>query len=138
MVGVVTESDFLHRAEFGTEKRRKWWLRMLSDSNQLARDFTQAHGQFARDIMARYVVSTREDAELGEIAEVMDSNRIKRLPVVRDGKLVGMVTRGDLVRALARAEVKASGRKLDNAAIHDALYKRMQRQPWLKIGRAHV
>ncbi len=131
MVGIVTESDLLHRAELGTEKKRKWWLRVLSDSNQLARDFTQSHGQYARDVMARYVVTTRADADLAEVAEVMDSHRIKRLPVISDGKLVGVVTRGDLVKALARADVKRSSRKLDNSAVHSALHKRMQHQPWL-------
>lgn len=131
MVGVVTDSDLIHRAEIGTAKRRKWWLRMFADTTQLARDFTQAHGQRASDIMSRYVVTTSEDADLGEVAEILDSHGYKRLPVIRDGKLVGIVTRGDLVRALVTSQVQTSTRKLDNAAVHAALHERMSREPWL-------
>jgi CBS domain-containing protein len=131
LVGVVSESDLLHRAELGTEKRRKWWLRMLTDTNQLARDFTKSHGQIAADVMVRYVVTTSEEAELADVADIMEGHRIKRLPVVSGGTLMGIVTRGDLVRALVKAEAQKGKRKLDNATIHAALQERMQREPWL-------
>lgn len=138
LVGVVTESDLIHRAEIGTEKKRKWWLRMVSDSNQLARDFTRSHGQHAQDVMARYVISTSEDASLADVADLMESQRVKRLPVMRDGKLVGMITRGDLVRALARAEITKSTKKLDNATVYKAVHDRMMQQTWLNSSLINV
>lgn len=131
LVGVVSESDLLHRAELGTEKRRKWWLRVLTDTDQLARDFTKSHGQTARDVMVRYVVTVGPDADLADAADIMDTHRIKRLPVVESGRLVGILTRGDLVRALVRAETAKSSRKLDNATVHAALQERMKQQSWL-------
>lgn len=138
LVGIVTESDLIHRAEIGTEKKRKWWLRMVADANQLARDFTRSHGQHAQDVMARYVISTKGETSLADVADLMEQQRVKRLPVVRDGKLVGMITRGDLVRALARAEFTKSSKKLDNAAVYKALHDRMMQQAWLNTSLINV
>jgi CBS domain-containing protein len=131
LVGVVSESDLLHRAELGTEKRRKWWLRVLTDTNQLARDFTKSHGQTAGDVMVRYVVTISPDADLADAADIMDTHRIKRLPVVEGGRLVGILTRGDLVRALVRAETAKGTPRVDNATLHAVLQERMKSQTWL-------
>lgn len=129
VVGIVSQSDLMHRAELGTEKRRKWWLHFLADERQLAREFTQAHGQHARDVMARHVVTVTPETSLGVAADMLDQHRIKRMPVVRDGRLVGMLTRGDLVRALAETAEPAAG-SVDDAAIHAALYERLRRESW--------
>lgn len=132
VIGIVSQSDLLHRAELGTERRRKWWLQFFADDRQLAREFTQAHGRHARDVMSRHVVTIAADATLADAADMLDSHRIKRMPVVRDGKLVGMLTRGDLVRALAEAEDRTPAGTIDDADIHAALYQRLRREPWLR------
>ena len=132
LVGVVSQSDLLHRAELGTERRRKWWLGILADDRRLAKEFSQAHGQTARDVMARHVVTIDGDMDLAEAAELLDSHRIKRLPVVRDGQLVGMLTRTDHVRAFASTRQGALPSALDDAAIHKALYDRMRSERWLR------
>lgn len=132
VVGVVSQSDLLHRAELGTDRRSKWWLGFFADDRRLAKEFAQSHGQTARDVMARYVVTVSEDLELAEAAEMLDSHRIKRLPVLRDGKLVGMLTRSDLVRALASARQDGTAGSSDDTAIHKELYARMRNERWLR------
>lgn len=132
LVGVVSQSDLLHRAELGTDRRRKWWLGFFADDRRLAREFAQAHGQTVRDVMSRYVITVDEEMELAEAAELLDSHRIKRLPVMRDGKLVGMLTRSDLVRALASARQDDTARSRDDTAIQKQLYERMRSERWLR------
>jgi predicted transcriptional regulator len=81
IIGMVSESDLLHRAELGTEHdehKRKWWL----DFNALAREYAKAHGLKAQVVMSRYVVAVHDDAELRDVADILDRHRIKRVPVV--------------------------------------------------------
>src|SRR5262249_17990044 len=105
LVGVVTEGDLLHRAETGTERRiqrrRSRWLDTLGTDQEAARDYVKAHGRVVREIMTREVVSAGAPPELADIATLLETKRIKRVPVLRDGKLVGIVSRANLVRALA-------------------------------------
>jgi CBS domain-containing protein len=131
IVGMVSQSDLLHRAEVGTERKRKWWFSMFADSDSLAREYAKAHGLKARDVMSRYVVSVRDDAELRDVADILDSRRIKRVPVVKEGRLVGIITRGDLVRALSQAQISKTAKKIDNAALHRTLHDRIRTQPWI-------
>jgi CBS domain-containing protein len=131
IIGMVSQSDLLHRAELGTERKHKWWFRTFADSNALAREYAKAHGLKAHDIMSRYVVSVRDDAELRDVADILDSHRIKRVPVVQEGRLVGIITRGDLVRALSQVQISKAAKKIDNAALHKTLHDRIRTQPWM-------
>ena len=131
IIGMVSQSDLLHRAEVGTERKHKWWFRTFADSNALAREYAKAHGLKAQDIMSRYVVSIRDDAELRDVADILDSHRIKRVPVVQEGRLVGIITRGDLVRALSQVQISKAAKKIDNAALHKTLHDRIRAQSWL-------
>ena len=101
IVGIVSEGDLLHRAEVGTERKHKWWFQIFADSDAAAREYAKAHGLSARDVMSRYVISVRDDADLRDVADILDSHRIKRVPVLHDGRLVGIISRRDLVRALS-------------------------------------
>src|SRR5246127_2770528 len=101
VVGMVSEGDLLHRAETGTERRRSWWLEMMSSTNQLAGEYIKSHSGKVKDIMTRNVLSVTEETPVADIAVLLETNRIKRVPVLRDGKLVGIVSRANLVRALA-------------------------------------
>jgi CBS domain-containing protein len=131
VIGMVSQTDLMHRAEVGTEPKRKWWFRAFADANTLARDFVKAHGHAAHDIMARQIVSVRPDAELRDVADIMDKYKVKRVPVVQDGKLVGVVTRGDLVRALSLSQIVKSDKKVDNAALHKTLKDRLHKHAWV-------
>ena len=131
IIGMVSQSDLLHRAEVGTERKHKWWFRTLSDSSTLAREYAKAHGLKAHDIMTRYVVSVRDDAELRDVADILDKRRIKRVPVVKEDRLVGIITRGDLVRALSQVQVSKAVTKIHNADLHKTLYDRIRSQSWI-------
>jgi CBS domain-containing protein len=128
--GIVTEGDFLHRAETGTQRRRPRWLEFLLGPGRLAQDYVYSHGRFVCDVMCRRVVTVDEETALDEVVRLMEKHRVKRLPVVRDSKVVGIVSRANLLRALASVaqEVPAPGE--DDARIRDAFFKELERQRW--------
>src|SRR3974377_2500339 len=101
VIGMVSEGDLLHRAETGTERRRSWWLDMMVSKNKRAGDYIKSHSGKVKDIMTRNVLSVTETTPVADIALLLETNRIKRVPVVRDGKLVGIVSRANLARGLA-------------------------------------
>jgi CBS domain-containing protein len=101
VIGMVSEGDLLHRREIGTERRRPWWLDMISSTNQAAGDYIRSHSGSVHDVMTPDILSVVETTPVAEIALLLESRRIKRVPVLRDGKLVGIVSRANLVRALA-------------------------------------
>src|SRR6267142_1049898 len=105
LVGVVTEGDLLHRAETGTERRterrRLRWLDAFATDQEAARDYVKSHGRTVREIMTREVISVSDTTDLADIATLLETKRIKRVPVLRDGKLAGIVSRANLVRAIA-------------------------------------
>jgi CBS domain-containing protein len=133
IIGIVSQSDLLHRVETGTERegRRKWWFLNLADADALAREYAKAHGLRAQDVMSRYVISVRDEAELRDVADILDTHRIKRVPVLQGGRLVGIITRGDLVRALSQVQVSKPAKKVDDAALHKTLRDRIRAQPWV-------
>jgi CBS domain-containing protein len=138
IVGIVSEVDLLHRAEVGTERKHKWWFWVFADSDAAAREYAKAHGLAARDVMSRYVVSVRDDADVRDVADILDRQRIKRVPVVRDGRLVGIISRRDLVRALSQVQVSKTAATVDNAVLHERLRDRLRSQSWLNDGHINV
>lgn len=103
VVGIVSEGDLMRRTETGTEPRRSWWLRLLTANEVLEKEFIKAHARRAAELMSRPVISVAPDTPLGDIAALLERRRIKRVPVVDNGRLVGIVSRADLVNALLRA-----------------------------------
>src|SRR5215469_281691 len=101
VIGMVSEGDLLHRAETGAERRRSWWLEMVAATNRLAAEYVKSHSASVNDVMTRDVISVTEETAVADVAILLETNRIKRVPVLRDGKLVGIVSRANLVRALA-------------------------------------
>ena len=110
-IGMVSEGDFIGRNSTGNQvKRKEWWLDLLAEGETLSPDFVaslRAENRAAADIMSTPVVAVEETAEICEIARLLEEYRIKRVPVLRDGRVVGIVSRADLVRALASAEGSA-------------------------------
>ena len=103
LVGVISEGDLLHRAEIGTARRhrvrrRSWWLDHFA--SDLAREYVKSHGRTVKEIMTRDVLTVTEDTELAEVAELLEAKRIKRVPVMREGKIVGIISRANIVRAV--------------------------------------
>jgi len=83
VIGMVSEGDLLHRAETGTERRRSWWLEMVSSTNQLASEYIKSHSGKVKDVMTRDVLSVTEDTPVADIAVLLETNRIKRVPTAR-------------------------------------------------------
>lgn len=100
VVGIVSEGDLVRRKELGTETAGSWWLLALMQG--AARDYLKTHATAVRDVMTRPVVSVRPSTSLRQVARLLVKNRIKRVPVLAAGRLVGIVSRADLVRQLAR------------------------------------
>ena len=101
LLGMVSEGDLMYLKEIGTEHRRSWWLSFFSNSESLADDYIKCHAGTAKDIMTTEVISVTEETSVQEIAELLEGHRIKRVPVLRNGLIVGIVSRANLVQSLA-------------------------------------
>jgi len=143
LVGIVTEGDLLHRAETGTERRtqrrRSRWLDTLGADQEAARDYVKAHGRTVREIMTREVLSVSDTTELADIATLLETKRIKRVPVLHDGKLVGIVSRANLVRALAMTKSEPTlEADSDDRTIRQKLLAELQGQEWVHMWGADI
>jgi CBS domain-containing protein len=132
VLGIVSQTDLGHRSETGTEKKRKWWLDIFTDTDAQARAYTKSHGVHAADVMTRHLITVRPTASLSEVAEVLDTHRIRQVPVLDNGKLVGMISRTDLVRKLAEVTVAAPAVRPQNGQLQKAIMAEIAAQPWLK------
>ncbi len=130
VIGIVSEGDLLRRAEGGAARRRSWWSRLLAEPDARAREYVKSQGGLARDVMTREVVSVTEDTDVVEIADLMENWGIKRVPVVKAGKLTGIVSRRDLVRAVGRSKA-ATHARVHDAEIRDSLRRQLDAAPWL-------
>jgi len=138
LVGILTEGDLLRRAELHTEPQRPAWLSLLFGPGRLADEYVHTHGRKVADVMTRHVVSVTEDVALPEIVRLMQRHRIKRLPVTNAGLLVGIVSRADLLRALANAPPDAIATKDDDATLRARILEEIGRQPWGPSGAVEV
>jgi len=140
LVGIVSEGDLLHRAETGTERRiehrRSRWLDTIASDEDLAHEYVKSHGRKVKDVMTANVISVTDTMELADVAMLLETKRIKRVPVVRDGKIVGVISRANLVRALAATK---SDRVIDfdsdDHTIRDKLLAELMGQEWFKVQR---
>jgi CBS domain-containing protein len=130
MVGIITEGDLLYRDELGTERHHPWWLRLFISPAQQADDFTHAHGRHVRDVMATEVVSVAHDETLDAVVALMEANHIKRVPVTQDDRVVGVVSRSDLLRALLVHSRHASPAAASDPDIRTAILDALEGQPW--------
>ena len=98
--GIVSEGDLMRRPETETERHRSWWLAALASPEERTRDYVKTHGIHAGDVMTHPVITVPEDATVEEVASILEKHRIKRVPVLRNGKLVGIVSRANLLHGL--------------------------------------
>jgi CBS domain-containing protein len=143
LIGIVTEGDLLHRAETGTERRterrRSRWLDTIGADQEAARDYVKAHGRVVREIMTRDVISVSDTTDLADIATLLETKRIKRVPVQHDGKLVGIVSRANLVRALAMTKSEpAIEANSDDRTIREKLLAELKGQEWVHMWAADI
>jgi CBS domain-containing protein len=139
VVGIISEADLLHREEIGAEKHRPWWLEAVTPASTLAGEFAKSHGRRVAEVMSTDVVSAAEDTPLGEIATMLERHRIKRVPVLRGGKLVGIVSRSNLIQALASSRAPASGAIVEaDRKIRQELLDRLGQEDWTDFGERNV
>ena len=132
LVGIVTEGDLLRRKELGSEMRRTWWSRLFRDDKSLAGEFAKAHGRFVREVMTRNVVCVRCDTPLGRVAKLLWTLDVKRLPVLKNGALVGVISRRDVVRSLAKlAAIEARPQKASDNEIALGVLSRIDNAPFV-------
>ncbi|WP_119419729.1 CBS domain-containing protein [Desertibaculum subflavum] len=120
VLGMVSESDLMRRPESGTERHPSWWLSLLASPEERAMAYVKSHGGCAGDVMTRSIVFVTEETSLEEIAGLLEKHRIKRVPVLRDGKLVGIVSRADLLHGLVARQAPSEGTADDHVIKENA------------------
>jgi CBS domain-containing protein len=138
LIGILSEVDLIRRVEIGTERRRPWWQEVVTGASTLAEEFAKSHGKKVREIMTSGAVSVSEDTPLSEIATLFERKRIKRVPVVKDGKLVGIVSRSNLIQALASVVGRMDQHDETDRQIRVELLSRLKDQPWTGFGDRNI
>jgi CBS domain-containing protein len=129
LLGIVSEGDLIRRIESDTERGSSWWLEMFGSSQQRVQDFLKAHGRTAADVMTRDVVTAGPDTSLREIANLLEKHRIKRVPIVEDGQLLGIVSRANLVQVLASCLPEMVWPETDDNKLRAAVLRSVHKQP---------
>ena len=134
VAGVVTEGDLLRRAELGTERRRTRWMELFLGPGRLAGEYVDAHARKVGEVMTSDVAAVAPSDDLAVVVQLMEKRHIKRVPVVENGKLVGIVSRADLVRALVHNLTQGAAANTTEAVNDDAIRDRIvaiiDKEPW--------
>lgn len=138
LVGVVTEGDFLRRTETATERHRPRWLDFLVGPGRLADEYVHTHARKIADVMTPDPYTVTEDTTLEDVVQLMEKHRIKRLPVVRGKLLVGIVSRANLLHALASLAPNAPAPLATDGVIRELLLKGLEHQKWALTGLLNV
>jgi len=139
LVGMVSEGDLLRRPEIGTQKHRRRWVSFFSGVDSQAREFTKSHALRAGDVMTEQVIHVSEETPLGDVVGLMEKHNIKRLPVLSDGKLVGIVSRADLLRALAARQADPMPPPAESdATIRAAMNDVLKNEEWAMSAMVNV
>ena len=133
LVGIVTEGDFLRRTETGTVRRRPRWLEFVMGPGALAAEYTHAAGRLVAEVMTRDVLTVTEATPLRDVVDLMERHRVKRLPVVRGGEVVGIVTRQSLLHAMVGHRSSAEAVATDDNAMRERLVAELKAQPWAPL-----
>ena len=135
MLGIVNEGDLVHRVLGDHNLRHSWWLSLIGDPNDVPREYVRSHGKTAKDVMTKAVITAATSTSIANLAALLETNRIKRVPIVSDGKLAGIVSRANIIQALVALEddqlpeVTASDQK-----IRAALLQEFDDRAWAHIG----
>lgn len=132
LVGIVSEGDFIRRGEIGTQKKRSRWLSFLMGTD--ATQYVREHGRKVSEVMTHDPLTIAEDATLEEIVNAMEANGIKRMPVMRDGKLVGIVSRANLLHAVASLAREIPDPTADDDHIRSRIIQALEKHDWSPFG----
>jgi CBS domain-containing protein len=139
VLGIVSEGDLMRRADIGTDRQRSWWLKTFAAPPDLAREFVKSRGTKASEVMTGKVLTITESTPVSKIAEILEKNRIKRVPVTRRGKIVGIVSRANLLHGLTTQLERAvkPPRKSDRE-IRERIMQLLAREAWAEPGTLNV
>jgi CBS domain-containing protein len=130
LLGIVSEGDLMRRAEAGTGRRRSWWLAALTGRDAFAAEFVKEHSRKVIDVMTRHVITARPDTPLRDIADLLETNGIKRVPIVENGRVVGIVSRANLLQALASLRRQIEASTPSDTEIRNDVLARLRAEPW--------
>jgi CBS domain-containing protein len=130
VVGILSEADLIRRAEIGTEPRRSWLARIFSDDVASATEYVALHSRRVRDVMSKPVITVQEDDTLGQVADLMAKHRVKRLPVVRDDIVVGIVSRANLLQALLSRDPGPDVSHPSDEQMRRDVERTVRQKPW--------
>lgn len=130
MIGIVSEADLMNPSESGTVPARSWLQRLLASEVVLARDFPRSHSHHVADVMTRDVATAEERADLKEIAGLMQSRGVKRAPIVRDGKVVGIVSRANLLQGHLACDPRAGDGTAPDDDLRERVNEELDRHSW--------
>jgi len=139
MVGIVSEGDLLRRVENRTAHERPWWLKLLMGRELLAAEFIKEYARKVADIMTRDVISAQPATPVVDIASLLERHRIKRVPIVQNGKIVGIVSRANLIQVLAVCRNKSlQPQTIADAELRHKLVSRLKAEPWIRPSLVNV
>ena len=134
LVGIVSEGDFIRRSEIGTGRKRGRWLRFILGPGKSASDFVHEHGRKVSEVMTKSPLTIAGDTELADIVEMMERNNVKRLPVVEGDKVVGIVSRANLLQAVASLAREVPDPTADDDHIRNRIVDALEKHDWCPFG----
>ncbi len=134
LVGIVSEGDFIRRSEIGTQRKRGRWLKFIIGPGRAATDFVHEHGRKVSEVMTREPLTITEDTALEDIVKTMESNNVKRLPVMRGETLVGIVSRANLLQAVASLAREVPDPTADDDHIRNRVIETIEKNDWCPFG----
>ncbi len=137
LVGLVSEGDLLRRVEPEKSQKKSWWLSLIGDPDA-AKDFVRTEGRHVSDVMTKKVITVAPETELREVAQKLEANRIKRLPVVENGKVVGIVSRANLLQGIAAHPSAAPALSPDDRDLREAVENAIESVPGVTITQQNV
>ena len=130
VLGIITESDLLRRAETGTENRHDRWASLLIGPGRLAREYVRTHGRKVAEVMTERVFIVMPETPLADLVALMETKHVKRVPVVDQGRLVGIVSRADVMATLVGLLSEKPAGAATDAEIREKVLAEIDRQPW--------
>jgi CBS-domain-containing membrane protein len=132
ILGIVSEGDLINRPEAQTTHRKSWWLDALASNESLAADYLKSHSRQVTDVMTRDVITAAPDTPVAEVAALLEKNGIKRVPIVKDNRIVGIVSRANLLQGLASMKDKAPQARPDDSALRELIMRKLENEPWAR------
>lgn len=134
LVGIVSESDFIRRAEIGTQQKHAWWLTFLRRPGSAAGDFVRDRGRGVGKVMTQEPFTVAEDSSLEDVVDLTEKNHVKRLPVTRGDRIVDIVSRWNLLQAVAGLAREVPDPTADDDHFRDSIIAPLEKTDWTPFG----